>query len=410
MDDTALNIKYYIENVFSMPFDFFVKTLNGEVHFLCFPHNDSEALFSVEAYIHNDIRIKCHIAPQLHAAEMIREMSKASKEMQALFFTYLNMLRRKGAKVKFLVNSKELNENFWPEDWKTFSCDINKIPLTDDNDWANHTDVICEWIKHSVNLMISLLTIKEVEPYSSDVVAEPMMSQTEGNKYSVIVNKYERSSINRELCLEMKGYSCNICGFNFKEKYGSIGKQFIEVHHIVPVSQIGPGYKINIEHDLIPVCSNCHSMIHKKTPPFAPSELKDMITSSIKDVIMAITYSSNIETVISLGKIAFGVKKELLDSLAIQNIKYVLLHNWQNEGAVLLKVHEIPKLVSQDSVTEDYYVKYKNEAEMFLLVSFDKGTNYFDVRNNDILHLQPRDKSLRYNLRFISHKELKIVS
>lgn len=57
------------------------------------------------------------------------------------------------------------------------------------------------------------------------------------------------------------------------------GGEFIEVHHITPVSMLGSGYKINIDEDLIPVCSNCHSMLHKKNPPYLPDELKSIIKS-----------------------------------------------------------------------------------------------------------------------------------
>lgn len=51
---------------------------------------------------------------------------------------------------------------------------------------------------------------------------------------------------------------------NFEEVYGEIGKGFIHVHHIVPLSEINSEYKVNYKDDLIPVCPNCHSMLHKK--------------------------------------------------------------------------------------------------------------------------------------------------
>jgi len=41
--------------------------------------------------------------------------------------------------------------------------------------------------------------------------------------------------------------------------------------------------KIKKEHspdpikDLIPVCPNCHAMLHRKNPPFTPEEIKDMM-------------------------------------------------------------------------------------------------------------------------------------
>ncbi len=67
----------------------------------------------------------------------------------------------------------------------------------------------------------------------------------EGLKKTITVNKYERSSIARKKCIEVHGCTCQICGINFKNKYGDIGEGFIHVHHIVPVHSIGKEYKVN---------------------------------------------------------------------------------------------------------------------------------------------------------------------
>lgn len=58
---------------------------------------------------------------------------------------------------------------------------------------------------------------------------------------------------------------CQVCGFDFEVKYGKLGKDFIEAHHIKPVSEMKQLEKTKIE-DIIMVCSNCHSMIHRKKP------------------------------------------------------------------------------------------------------------------------------------------------
>lgn len=56
---------------------------------------------------------------------------------------------------------------------------------------------------------------------------------------------------------------CECCGFDFERAYKGIGRDFIEVHHRYPVSQRGGDYVVNPETDLVPLCSNCHSMIHR---------------------------------------------------------------------------------------------------------------------------------------------------
>lgn len=86
----------------------------------------------------------------------------------------------------------------------------------------------------------------------------------EGEKKEKISIIKERNPLARKKCIELKGTTCEICGMNFKEKYGEIGDGFIEVHHIIPISKIELEYEVDPEKDLIPVCSNCHSMLHRR--------------------------------------------------------------------------------------------------------------------------------------------------
>ena len=104
----------------------------------------------------------------------------------------------------------------------------------------------------------------------------------EGNQIKVLSTKYERNPKARELCLEYRGYSCVICNFNFEHVYGEIGKKFIHVHHIKPLYTINETYQVDPIKDLVPVCPNCHSMLHKKSNKnefFTIEELKYKIIS-----------------------------------------------------------------------------------------------------------------------------------
>lgn len=66
---------------------------------------------------------------------------------------------------------------------------------------------------------------------------------------------------------------CEICGFDFYKTYGELGKDYIEGHHIIPVSQLKKGEKTRLE-DIIMVCSNCHRMLHRRKPWLSIEELK----------------------------------------------------------------------------------------------------------------------------------------
>lgn len=100
----------------------------------------------------------------------------------------------------------------------------------------------------------------------------------EGSVKKVFINQYERNPKARQACIEYYGSLCQICSFDFSEKYGVYGEGYIEVHHIKPLSEIKESYVLDPVKDLIPVCSNCHSILHRGKNPIAVEELKFMFT------------------------------------------------------------------------------------------------------------------------------------
>lgn len=113
--------------------------------------------------------------------------------------------------------------------------------------------------------------------FADELPRDFLRELTEGIKRTVIINSYERNPKARQLCVEYWGLSCSVCGIDFEKVYGEIGKEFIHVHHLIPVSQIGDLYQIDPIKDLRPVCPNCHSMLHKRKPPLKIEELKKMM-------------------------------------------------------------------------------------------------------------------------------------
>lgn len=98
---------------------------------------------------------------------------------------------------------------------------------------------------------------------------------SEGTALKVWVNRYERNRLARGKCIASKGCKCAVCGMDFEKVYGEVGRGFIHVHHTIPISSIGKDYEIDPEHDLVPVCPNCHTMLHKKEPPYTIAELRE---------------------------------------------------------------------------------------------------------------------------------------
>jgi predicted HNH restriction endonuclease len=93
---------------------------------------------------------------------------------------------------------------------------------------------------------------------------EAELSFTEGGKKVIISTVIERNRKLRDEAIKIHKLNCQVCGFNFEEKYGEIGQEFIEVHHVVPLSEDYNPKKVDPKTDLNVVCSNCHKMIHRK--------------------------------------------------------------------------------------------------------------------------------------------------
>ena len=102
----------------------------------------------------------------------------------------------------------------------------------------------------------------------------------EGEQYTVSINSYERSSEAREACIKEHKCICKVCKFDFEKFYGAIGTKYIHVHHIVPLSQIGKEYKVCPKKDLIPVCANCHAMIHRGRKTMSIEALTEHINNA----------------------------------------------------------------------------------------------------------------------------------
>lgn len=101
----------------------------------------------------------------------------------------------------------------------------------------------------------------------------------EGASETVPINIYERNTVARNKCIQHHGAVCCVCNFDFESVYGEIGIGFIHVHHIVPLNKIGESYVVDPIKDLIPVCPNCHAMLHRKNEVMVVDALKKLINT-----------------------------------------------------------------------------------------------------------------------------------
>lgn len=162
--------------------------------------------------------------------------------------------------------------------------------------WSDHI----MWMKenalnliHFYNYVVfnkELPSMQTPQAFSEDNSFFPETVETptdcfEGAVSKITVNRYERNPEARKKCIELYGGAfCLICGFDFERVYGELGRDYIHVHHIVPISEIGQEYKIDYKKDLIPVCPNCHAMLHRKINgrTLSPQELRKLISDNAK--------------------------------------------------------------------------------------------------------------------------------
>ncbi|MDA8484588.1 HNH endonuclease [Pseudomonas resinovorans] len=105
-------------------------------------------------------------------------------------------------------------------------------------------------------------------------------SREEGAPSKVYSTKYERDPNLRQQAISIHGLSCKGCGLNFEKTYGEYAKGIIHIHHTVPLSEYGGSRKVDPEKDLIPLCPNCHAVVHrKKSSTLTLGQLKKLICS-----------------------------------------------------------------------------------------------------------------------------------
>lgn len=118
----------------------------------------------------------------------------------------------------------------------------------------------------------SAANVPATQPSSSSAgspSSPPVLDLTEGELREMHAVKHERNPEARRQCIEhycsLHGgrIYCECCGFDFKKNYGSLGVGYIEIHHLNPISQQDEVHPIDPRTDLVPLCANCHAMIHR---------------------------------------------------------------------------------------------------------------------------------------------------
>jgi 5-methylcytosine-specific restriction protein A len=178
-----------------------------------------------------------------------------------------------GCKITLYVNNIDIDYLDPTSRWKSFYI------LTEFSNFNDGGLFIQNW-EHKVFQSIvfsTYLLLKQI--LSNELLPYFVTENFEGEENNVLCKSHERNRKNRQSCIDFYGYSCYCCGDLLSDIYGSIGENVIEVHHVTPVSEIGI-IRVNPIADLVPVCSNCHTMLHRENPVMLPGELRNIIKSN----------------------------------------------------------------------------------------------------------------------------------
>jgi 5-methylcytosine-specific restriction protein A len=132
---------------------------------------------------------------------------------------------------------------------------------------------IAEAIRASGERQISTLL---TQPLDEDEEAFP-----EGR---VLTREHRTRERNRQLVERKKkavllakgNLECEVCEFDFFSTYGELGREFVECHHLAPLSDLREERKTKLS-ELSIVCANCHRMLHRARPWKSIGELKAII-------------------------------------------------------------------------------------------------------------------------------------
>lgn len=134
-----------------------------------------------------------------------------------------------------------------------------------------HVKELSEDILHYLNLY------EELTFNDTQIDEKRDLTALEKKQYRLHFRIERNSNISKKV-KKIKGYICEVCDFNFIDKYGELGLQFIEAHHLTPIANLDVGqFKINIHNDFAVLCSNCHSMIHRLDDPSDLEQLRKIV-------------------------------------------------------------------------------------------------------------------------------------
>ena len=150
-------------------------------------------------------------------------------------------------------------------------------PSKASNYWRSGVREIGEHIFNNILSRAKLKPLQIAESRGHEATWD-FESRTEGSPFVYYGVRYERDPKLRVQAIAIHGLACKACGFDFEKAYGEYAKGYIHVHHTQPISEFEAPRPVNPETDLVPLCANCHAVVHRKrTSTLSLDELSAMV-------------------------------------------------------------------------------------------------------------------------------------
>lgn len=213
--------------------------------------------------------VEATFVPDTFASGLIKTLCSDDPQRRKEFSSLAQSFAASGVKSLVKIDEKQFDPATLPEGtWSKFSLACSRLTHK-----AEEQKEAEEVVGACLALILSLLPM-DPESFEADSLSQGL---PEGALTRITVNRYERSPSNRAAAIAAHGTLCRACGFDFAKFYGDLGEGFIEVHHQIPVSAMGASYVVSPKSDLVPLCANCHQMVHRVNPPIPVEDLRSRL-------------------------------------------------------------------------------------------------------------------------------------
>jgi 5-methylcytosine-specific restriction protein A len=221
--------------------------------------------------------VEVTFVPGSFAGDFVRHMGLADPGSRSSSAAVLAKCMRDGATVNLKINGQSArpdDPSEWDAEWTRLELSVRRGQL-DLGNGDEDNEKVCAWTQQVTAAVVALLPLERDEAQTETFQG----GFAEGAQTQFETNRYERDRRNRAVALAIHGYACLVCNSDLSGRYGPAAAGLIEVHHLTPVSKLGPDYRIDPVTDLVPLCPNCHRVAHRRDPPFTVDELKAMLVS-----------------------------------------------------------------------------------------------------------------------------------